>query len=74
MRYRVFGHTSVTVVVEAEADSEDEAYEIALDQRTNLDSYCGNGGTDKLIGVCGDDESVAADEEITYDDIEEIKS
>lgn len=73
MRYRVFGHTSVTVVVEVDADSEDEAYEIALDKISSLDGYCGNGGIDKLIGVCGDDESVSADEEIIYDDINEIK-
>lgn len=73
MRYIVYGHTTVTVVVEVEAGSKEEAYEIALDQRSSLDSYCGNGGIDKLIGVCGDDESVSADEEITYDDIEEIK-
>lgn len=73
MRYRVYGHTTVTVIVEVEADSEDEAYELAIDQRNGLDCYCGNGGMDKLIGVCGDDESVSADEEITYDDIEEIE-
>lgn len=72
MKYRVYGHTTVTVVVEVSADSEEDAKEVALDQRSSLTSYCGNGGTDKLIGVDGDDESVSADEEIEYDDVELI--
>lgn len=72
-KYRVYGHTTVTVVVEVEADSEEEAYEIAADQRSCLDAYCGNGDTDKLIGVDGYDESVSADEDIEYDDIELIE-
>ena len=72
MKYRVYEHTTVTVVVEVSADSEENAKEAALDQRDFLTSYCGNGGTDKLIGVDGDDESVSADEEIEYDDVELI--
>ena len=67
--YRVFGHTTVTVVTEVIADNETEAYEKAVNDLFDLDSYAGNGGTDKLIGVSGDCQSVAADEEITYDDI-----
>lgn len=72
MRFRVYGHTTVTVVVEVEADSEQEAYEVALDQRNTLDAYVGNGGVGKLIGVDGDEESVSADDEIEYDDIERL--
>lgn len=69
-RYKVYGHTTVTVVVEVTAESEAEAYEEALNQRCSLDSYVGNGGTDKLIGVDCDEEYVTADNEIEYDDIE----
>lgn len=71
-RYRVYGHTSVTVVIEVNAESEADAYEEALNQLNCLKSYVGNGGTDKLIGVSGEDESVGADEEIEYDDIEDL--
>ena len=73
MRYRVYGRTSVTVVVEVEASSEEEAYEIALDQRGGLSCFCGNGGVDKLVGVCDENESVSVDDEITYDNIEVIE-
>lgn len=72
MRFRVYGYTTVTVVVEVEADSEQEAYEVALDQRNTLNAYVGNGGMDKLIGVDGDEESVSADDEIKYDSIERL--
>lgn len=68
--YRVYGHTSVNVIIEVEADSEEEAYKKANETRCCLESYVGNGGMDKLVGVDGDDESVAVDENIYYDDIE----
>ena len=71
--YRVYGHTSVNVIVEVEANSEKEAFEAAYAQRSCLDSYAGNGGTDMIVGVDGDNECVAADENITYDDIEVIE-
>ena len=72
MKYRVFGHTTVTVAVEVSADNEKDALEVALDQLSNLTAFSGNGGCDKLVRVYGDDESVAADEEIVYDDAELI--
>lgn len=69
--YRVFGHTSVTVTIEVNAKSEEEAYEKAREELDSLTAYFGNGGTDKLVGVDGYNESsVSADEEIEYDDIE----
>ena len=72
MKYRVYGRTTVTVTVEVSADNEKDALEVAFDQLTNLTAFSGNGGMDKLVGVYGDDESVAADEEIVYDDAELI--
>ena len=69
-RYRVCGHTTVTVTIEVTADTEAEAYEVALNNLNTLQSYLGNGGDDKLIGVDGTNETVATDEQIEYDDIE----
>ena len=51
MKYRVFGHTTVTVTVEVSADNEKDALEVAFDQLTNLTAFAGNGGFDKLVGV-----------------------
>jgi hypothetical protein len=70
MRYQVSGHTTVTVTIEVTAENEADAYETALNDLNSLTAYAGNGGTDQLIGVNSEDQSVHADEEIVYDDIE----
>lgn len=72
-KYSVRGTTVVTVTKEVWANNEDEAYEKAFYQLNCLTAFCGNGGTDKLVGVYGDDESVDADGTIEYDDIEELE-
>lgn len=72
-KYSVRGTTVVTVTKEVWADSEQEAYEKAYCQLDSLTEYCGNGGYDKLIGVDGDDESVAVFDDIKYDEIEMIE-
>jgi len=69
-KYKVFGHTVVNVVVEVEAENEGKAYKIAEDELCGLIAFCGNGGTDKLVGVDGENQSVSADEGIEYDYIE----
>lgn len=69
-KYRVYGTTVVEVTKEVWANSEEEAYEKAENQLHSLTEYCGNGGYDKLVGVDGSDESVAANENIEYDDCE----
>ena len=71
-KYRVYGTTTVSVVKEVWANSEDEAYDKAYAQLDSLTVYCGNGGYDKLVGVEEEGEEVAADDTITYDDIEVI--
>ena len=68
--YRVYGHTTVTVTVEVEAESESDAYEVAINELTSLTAYSGNGGNDQLIGVDDEPQTVHADEEIVYDDVE----
>ena len=69
-KYRVMGTTVVTVYKEVWANNEEEALNKAYDELYSLKEYCGNGGCDKLIGVDGYDESVAADDNIKYDDAE----
>jgi hypothetical protein len=70
--YRVFGHTVVTVTTVVTAKSESEAYKKASEKLPSLTAYGGNGGTDKLVGVEDENDTVAADENIVYDDIERL--
>ena len=72
-KYSIRGTTVVTVTKEVWANSEEEAYEKASCHLNCLTAFCGNGGTDKLVGVYEDDESVSADDDIHYDDIEELE-
>lgn len=74
-KYTVTGYANVVVEVTVEAENEEEAIEKAYDN-VSIDSYCGNGGTDKLIGVCNTDEATAniyADSELEYEEVEEIE-
>lgn len=48
--------------IEVEADNAEQAEELAWDD-AGLSGYCGNGGTNKLVGVTGKNNSVEA-----YDD------
>ena len=70
MRYRVYGQTKVTVTIDVNANSEEDAYTNASDQLYVLDAYVGNGGEDKLVGVYGEGRTVSSEEEIAYDFIE----
>lgn len=67
MKYHVEGSCVVSLYIDVEADSREEALEIALDQRCDLDCYAGNGGMDKLIGVDGDNEGILDTGEIRWD-------
>ena len=69
-KFKVAGTVAVSVYKEVWANNEDEAYEKAYDELRYLHEYCGNGSYDRLIGVENDGESVAADGEIEYNDIE----
>lgn len=62
-QYRVYGTTTVTVstVVEVADDenlTEEEICERAACEFQGVASFCGNGGFDKLIGVCGSDDTI----------------
>lgn len=74
-KYIVTRYTRVIVEVTVEAENEEEAIEKAYDN-VSIDNYCGNGGTDKLIGVCNTDEATAsiyANSELEYAEVEEIE-
>jgi hypothetical protein len=49
--YAVELATEVMVTITVEADSKQEAEELAVSEFQGLTSYCGNGGADKLVGV-----------------------
>ena len=68
MKFTVLGNTQVTVSIQVEANNEKEAYRKAQKQFKGVHSYNGNGGTDKLIGVEGKNETIVADEPVTFDD------
>ena len=74
-KYIVTGDANVVVEVTVEAENEEEAIKKAYDN-VGIDNYCGNGGVDKLIGVCNTDEATAsiyADSEFEYLEVEEIE-
>ena len=72
-KFKVRGTVAVSVYKEVWANSEDEAYEKAYDELRYLREYVGNGGYDRLIGVEDNGESVAADGEVEYNDIEMLE-
>lgn len=74
-RYRVFGNTNivVTTVIEVPDDEEltaEDIYARAYDEFEGISSFCGNGGTDKLIGVNSSEDTIDADNEVEFDDYE----
>ena len=70
MKYRVIGETTVTVYLDVEAESEEEAIEAAYKEVSSLTAYCGNGGMDKLVGVSLSNASVDAGDCIEWKEAE----
>ena len=74
-KYTVTGYVNVVVEVMVEAENEEEAIQKAYDN-VSIDNYYGNGGVDKLIGVCDTDEATAsiyADSELEFAEVEEVE-
>ncbi len=70
-KYRVYGNVNVLVetfveIPDDEKLDEDEILARAYDEFQGISSFCGNGGTDKLIGVNGENDALQADEEIEF--------
>lgn len=74
-KYIVYGKVTAFVSVELEAKNKKEAIEKAYEECSGPMDFVGNGGTDKLIGVCDTDSatvSINCDDEIEYTEVEEI--
>lgn len=75
-KYIVFGKVTAYIEVELEAENEKEAIEKAHEECSGPMNFAGNGGYDKLIGVCDTDDaivSIACDDEVEYTEAEEIE-
>lgn len=70
-KYRVYGTINVTVSTCVQANSPEEASELADNFFGGVSGFCGNGGSNKLIGVTGHDESIQCDESVEWGDVEE---
>lgn len=74
-KYAVCGKVVAWVCVELEAEDKEDAIERAYDECSSVMAFVGNGGTDKIIGVCDTDSaevSINCDDEIEYTEVEEI--
>lgn len=69
-KWKVTGKVTVYVTAIVDADDEDEAFDAAADEIEMLESYCGNGGTDKLIGVSSENLSVESSDIVEWDEAE----
>lgn len=58
--YRVFGEIPVYLTVTVEAESMEEAIDLAHEEFEGMENYVGNGGTDRMIGVIGPNDTVEA--------------
>lgn len=75
-KYIVYGQVTAFVSVELEAKNKKEAIEKAYEECSGPMNFVGNGGTDKLIGVCDTDSatvSINCDDEVEYTEVEEIE-
>ena len=73
MKYEVTGYASVMCVMQVEAESEEQAIEIANDEFGSLTNYVGMGGTDKMIGVySSENRSIYPDSEVEFESAEKI--
>lgn len=75
-KYIVSGKTTAFISVKIEAESKKEAIEKAYEECSGPMNFVGNGGCDKLIGVCDTDDaivSIACDDEVEYTEVEEVE-
>lgn len=63
--------TYIEMIVEAE--SEEDALEKANNEFGGACNYCGNGGTDKLVGVDGENESISINDDVEFDEATELE-
>lgn len=68
-KYTVMGNVECTLSIDVWAYDDEDPLKIAAKNFNGVRSYAGNGGTDKLVGVEGDGESIQCDEEPVWDDV-----
>lgn len=74
-KYVVCGKVVAWVCVKLEAEDKEDALEKAYEECSGPMNFVGNGGVDKIIGVCNTDTaevSINCDDEIKYTEAEEI--
>ena len=74
-KYAVYGKVTAFVRVELEAEDMKDAIKRAYDECSSVMAFVGNGGTDKIIGVCDTDSatvSINCDDDVEYTEAEEI--
>lgn len=69
--YDVHGTVPVVVHIAIKAESGKKAIEMAGKKFKGVHAYLGNGGSDKLIGVSGENESITIDGNVEFDDYTE---
>lgn len=62
-KFRVYGAITVTVWTDVEAESKEDAIEVADQNWSGLSGYAGNGGTSKLIGVRDTSDGIEASDD-----------
>lgn len=75
-KYIVSGKVTAFISVELEAENKKEAIEMAYEECSGPSSFVGNGGYNKLIGVCDTDNadvSIECNDEVEYTEVEEIE-
>lgn len=75
-KYIVSGEVTAYISVELEAESKEEAIEMAYEECSGPSSFIGNGGYNKLIGVRDTDNAVVSiecNDEVEYTEVEEIE-
>lgn len=72
--YEVHGHVTVICGMKVEAESEEEAIEIANATFGGLSNYAGNGECEYLLDVDSteDDRCIFPDGEVEFDDAQEV--
>ena len=74
MKYEVCGYATVVCSMVVEADSEEEAIEIANEEFGGLSNYAGMGSYNCLVGVLTSDNErcIYPDSDVVFDDAKEI--
>ncbi len=71
-QFAVWGTVACSVCVVVEAEDEDDALKVADEMFGGLTQYLGNGGTDKIIGVSGPNESIDPGDYVEWESADEV--